>query len=59
MIYQSNNEGSAYVINALYELDTLESTVHDILTGRNDLFAKASLVGDIASIRTNLKRALI
>ena len=51
-------EAQAYVRNALYYLDALRSTVHDGLTGRNDLFLKMSLLQDIDASEANLRKAL-
>lgn len=51
-------KSEAYVRNALFDLDELESDIHDSLAGRNDLFLKVSLLQDLAAIRDNLTKAL-
>lgn len=53
-----DKEGSAYLINALFQIDQLRSLVHDILTGRNDMFAKISLLDSIDFIERSVKAAL-
>jgi hypothetical protein len=47
-----------YILNALHDLEILRSTVHDGLTGQNDLFLKSSLIQDIDAVESNLRKAL-
>jgi hypothetical protein len=55
----SDKEGAAYLVNALFEIEQLRSLVHDILTGRNNSFAKVSLLDGIDSIDRSVKAALL
>lgn len=48
----------AYVDNALVHLDMLRSTIHDGLTGRNDVMLKVSLLYDLDEAERNLRKAL-
>lgn len=49
----------AYIVNAQIDLERLRSTIHDGLTGRNDLYLKVSLLQDLDAAEANLQRALI
>ncbi len=48
----------AYVDNALFHLDVLRSTIHDGLSGKNDLMLKVSLLYDLDEAERNLRKAL-
>jgi hypothetical protein len=52
-------ESSAYVRNARHELAELRSTVNDILTGANDVYAKTSMLTIIDAADENLRKALL
>lgn len=52
------DNANAYLVNALFELDALESHVHDFLTGSNDWFVKETFLEMVGAIRTNLRSAL-
>lgn len=53
-----NDEVEAYVRNARVQLAELAGTVHDGLTGRNDLFLKVGLLQDIDAVDKSLRAAL-
>lgn len=54
-----DSEGCAYIQHARHLLGELESSIHDVLTGRNDLFVKTALLQDVAAIALALGKALI
>lgn len=52
-----DNDVEAYIDNALHHLDLLRSTIHDGLTGKNDLYLKVSLLSDLDAAEASLQRA--
>lgn len=52
-----HNEIAALISNALFHLDILRSTIHDGLTGKNDLFLKVSLLNDLDAVQSSLQKA--
>jgi hypothetical protein len=55
---QLRDETQAYAANARVELARVRSTVHDGLTGKNDLLLKVSLLQDVDAVDEILRKVL-
>ena len=52
------DEARAHLVQSVMYLDELRSTVHDILTGSNDVWAKRQLIALVDATEASVKRAL-
>ncbi len=48
----------ALLYNALHNVDSMRSVIHDALTRKNDLMLKVSLLQDLDDIELMVRRAL-
>lgn len=48
----------AHSLNAIYEIETLRSIIHDGLTGENDLWLKTQLLSSVDDVEYNLRQCL-
>ena len=53
------DDAKAYIADAQFHLRILRSTIHDGLTGKNDLYLKLTLLDDLDAAEAALGKALL